>query len=67
MRPTPQRKRASSAPIVYILILVGFQIFLVSVAVEAFQTNKPSLAWATAVVSVIMAATAALFLKFFRP
>lgn len=67
MRPTPQRKRATSAPIVYILILVGFQIFLVSVAVDAFQANKPPLAWATAVVSVVMAVGAALFLRFFRP
>lgn len=67
MKPTPQRKKATSAAVIYILILMGFQIFLVSVAVEAFQTNKPGLAWATAVVSVILAGLAAVFLRFFRP
>ena len=37
----------------YVIILVAFQVFLVTVAVEAFQTDNESLAWATAGVSVV--------------
>ena len=34
--------------VVYVIILVAFQVFLITVAVEAFQTDNESLAWATA-------------------
>jgi hypothetical protein len=60
-------RQTSSAVAVYIIILVSFQIFLITVAVEAFQTDKEPLAWATAVVSVIVAAGAAILLRFLRP
>jgi hypothetical protein len=52
---------------VYIIILVAFQVFLITVAVEAFQTDKESLAWATAAVSVGVAACAGFLLRFLRP
>jgi hypothetical protein len=50
-----------------VIILVGFQVFLITVAVDAFQTHKPPLAWATAVVSILLAAAAAVFLRYLRP
>ena len=51
----------------YVIILVAFQVFLITVAVEAFQTDDESLAWATAAVSVVLAAGAAAFLRYLRP
>ena len=62
-----QRKRTSSALAVYVIILVAFQVFLITVAVEAFVTDEEGLAWATAAVSVVVAAGAALFLRWLRP
>jgi len=59
--------RASSAVVVYVLILVGFQVFLLTVAVEAFATDDEPLAWATAAVSVALAALSAVLLRYLRP
>ena len=67
MRTTQRDTRASSAVAVYVIILVAFQVFLITVAVEAFQTDEEALAWATAAVSVILAASAAAFLRWLRP
>jgi hypothetical protein len=53
--------------LLYVIILVAFQVFLVTVAVEAFQTDAESLAWATAAVSVVLFAAAAAFLRYLRP
>jgi hypothetical protein len=63
---TPGR-RTSSAVVLYVIILVGFQVFLITVAVEAYQTDAESLAWATAAVSVALFAAAAAFLRYLRP
>jgi len=52
---------------VYIIILVAFQVFLITVAVDAFQTDNEGLAWATAAVSVAVAASAGVLLRFLRP
>ena len=67
MRTSQQSRRASSALVVYVIILVAFQVFLLTVAVEAFQTDKESLAWATAAVSVALAAASVALLRYFRP
>lgn len=63
-----QRGRTTStAVVVYVVIIVALQIFLVTVAVEAFLTGDRTLAWATAVVSVVLAGFAAVFLRYLRP
>jgi hypothetical protein len=62
-----KRNRTASAVVVYVIILVALQIFLVTVAVEAFLTDDEAIAWATAVVSVVLAGSAAAFLRFLRP
>ncbi len=67
MSASDRGRRATSAVAIYVIILVGFQVFLMTVAVEAFQTGTRSLAWATAVVSVALALAAAAFLRYFRP
>jgi hypothetical protein len=51
----------------YVIVLVAFQVFLITVAVEAFQTDHESLAWSTAAVSVALAVAAAAFLRYLRP
>ncbi len=67
MNVVQRGKRTSSALAVYVIILVAFQVFLITVAVEAFVTDEEGLAWATAAVSVVVAAGAALFLRWLRP
>jgi hypothetical protein len=67
MRTSTRARRTSSAVALYVIILVAFQVFLVTVAVEAFQTDTESLAWATAAVSVALFAAAAAFLRYLRP
>ena len=64
----PERNpRTSSAVLVYVIILVAFQVFLITVAAEAFLADEERLAWATAAVSVVMAGAAAAFLRYLRP
>lgn len=67
MRVSPSRRQTSSAVVVYVIVLVAFQVFLVTVAVEAFQTGSSSLAWATAAASVALFAAATAFLRYLRP
>ena len=67
MRTSERARRTSSAVVLYVIILVAFQVFLVTVAVEAFQTDTESLAWATAAVSIVLFAAAATFLRYLRP
>ncbi len=66
MRTSERARRTSSAVVLYVIILVAFQVFLITVAVEAFQTDNESLSWATAAVSVTLFAAAA-FLRYLRP
>ncbi|MGB8860757.1 MAG: DUF6755 family protein [Ilumatobacteraceae bacterium] len=67
MRTSAKARRTSSAVVLYVIVLVAFQVFLITVAVEAFQTDTESLAWATAAVSVALFAAAAAFLRYLRP
>jgi hypothetical protein len=67
VRTSERGRRTSSAVSLYVIILVGLQVFLITVAVDAFQTDQEGLAWATAIVSVVLAGGAAAFLRFLRP
>jgi hypothetical protein len=60
-------QRTSSAVLVYVIILVAFQVFLVTVAAEAFLDDDEALAWSTAAVSVVMAIASAAFFRYLRP
>ena len=64
---TSRRRRSSSAVVVYVIVLVALQLFLVTVAAEAFLSDDEGLAWATAGISVVMFAAAAGFLRYLRP
>ena len=67
MRTSRQAPRTSSAIVVYVIILVAFQVFLLTVAVEAFAADDESLAWTTATVSVVLACGSAVVYRYLRP
>ena len=67
MRTSEHATRASSAVVIYVVILVAFQVFLLTVAVEAFATDDEPLAWATASISVVLAGGSAVLLRYLRP
>ncbi len=48
MRTSQRDRRVSSAVVVYIIVLMSLQVFLVTVAAEALLDDNESLAWATA-------------------
>lgn len=67
MRVSERGRRSSSAVLIYVIVLMGLQVFLVTVAAEAFLDDDAGLAWATAIVSVVLFACAAGFLRYLRP
>jgi hypothetical protein len=60
------RARTTGAIVIYVIIVISLQLFLVTVAVEAFTTDDESLAWAAAAVSVVLASFSVAFLRFLR-
>lgn len=67
MRASERGRRSSTAVLIYVIILVAMQVFLVTVAAEAFLAAEAGLAWSTAIVSVVLFAAAASFLRYLRP
>ena len=67
MRVSDRGRRSSSAVLIYVIILMAMQVFLVTVAAEAFLADEAGLAWATAIVSVVLFAAGASFLRYLRP
>lgn len=64
--PAPGRRRSTDAVVVYLVVVLSLQIFVVTVAVDAFTTGDHTLGWATAVVSVVLAAGAAILARHLR-
>lgn len=67
MKVSERGRRTSSAVLIYVIVLVSFQVFLITVAAEAFIADDEGLAWASAAVSVVLAGAAAAFLRYLRP
>lgn len=67
MRVSERGRRSSSAVLIYVIVLMAMQVFLVTVAAEAFLADEAGLAWSTAIVSVVLFAAAAGFLRYLRP
>lgn len=67
MRVSERGRSSSSAVLIYVIVLMAMQVFLVTVAAEAFLADEAGLAWATAIVSVVLFAFAASFLRYLRP
>lgn len=66
MRLSQSGNRTSSSVLVYVILLVSFQIFLLTIAVEAFADDSETLAWSSAAVSVVVAGAAIAFLRYLR-
>lgn len=66
MRLAQPGNRTSSSVLIYVILLVSFQVFLLTVAVEAFADDNESLAWSSATVSVVVAGAAIAFLRYLR-
>ena len=66
-KSSPSRQRSSSGLIVYVVILMSMQVFLISVAAEAFMADDERLAWATAGVSVALLSGTLALVRFLRP
>jgi len=67
MSVSQRQRRTSSAVLIYVIVLMAMQVFLVTVAAEAFLADESGLAWATAVASLALFACAAGFLRYLRP
>ena len=48
MRTSLTGRRTSTAVLIYVIILVSLQVFLITVAAEAFLSDDEALAWTTA-------------------
>ncbi|HET6952795.1 MAG TPA: DUF6755 family protein [Acidimicrobiales bacterium] len=67
-RTRPGRGRVSSASAVgvYVLVLVVLQVFLLTVALDAFHAYDAGLAWGAAGVSVVLTAGVVLVERLLR-
>jgi hypothetical protein len=50
----------------YVILLLSLQVFLLTVAVEGFLDEDPSLAWAATGVSVFLALSTLFFYSYLR-
>ena len=64
--PSTRAGRSTNAVVIYLIILVSFQVFLVTVAVEGFIVGDKHVAWYAAAVSVALAAASAFFARALR-
>jgi hypothetical protein len=62
---TPDTKR-SSAVFIYVVLILALQLFLLVVALEAFQADEEALAWPAAALSVGLFATTLAFARLLR-
>ncbi len=58
--------KRSNAVFVYVVLILALQVFLLVVALEAFQADEESLAWPAAALSIGLFATALGFSRLLR-
>jgi hypothetical protein len=63
---TGRRHKVANAVLVYVLVVLSLQVFLVSVAAEGFLDGDAPLAWAATTISAVLALIAAFFYRFLR-
>ncbi len=59
-------QRRTSAILLYVLVILSLQVFLLVVALEAFQTDEETLAWSAATMSAGLFVTALAFARLLR-
>ncbi len=64
--PYRRERTVSSAVSVYLIVLLGLQIFLLTVALDALLGYDPGMAWAAGGLSVLLAIGSALFYRALR-
>lgn len=60
------RRKVANAVLVYVLVILSLQIFLVSVAAEGFLDGDAQLAWSATAISAVLALIARFFYRFLR-
>jgi len=65
-RITRARRDVPAALGVFVLVLLTLQVFLLTVAVDAWHAGDDGLAWVTAALSVVLAAGSAAFYRYLR-
>ena len=57
----PHRPDSSGALIVYVIVLLSLQVFLLVVALDGLLAGEPRLAWTSAAVSIVLFAGSWMF------
>lgn len=58
--------RSASTVIIFVIVLIGLQMFLLTVAVDALHAGEPTQAWVSFGFSVLLAAGSVGFGRFLR-
>lgn len=58
-----RRTQASTAVLVFVVLLLSLQLFLLAVAAEAFLAGEAGLAWSATLISAVLAMIALLFYR----
>lgn len=61
--PPATDQRRTTAILVYVIVILSLQVFLLVVALEAFQADEEGLAWSAAALSLGLFATALAFAR----
>ncbi len=64
--PPATDQRRTTAILVYVVVILSLQVFLLVVTLEAFQADEEGLAWSAAALSLGLFATALIFAKLLR-
>lgn len=57
------RTKVSSAILVYVVLILSLQLFLLAVAAEGFLAGEAGLAWSATAISVVLAVASVLFYR----
>lgn len=58
------RTQISTAVLVFVVLLLSLQLFLLAVAAEGFLSGEPALAWSATLISALLAVVAVLFYRY---
>jgi hypothetical protein len=59
-----RRTQLSSAVLVYVILILSLQLFLLAVAAEGFLSGDARLAWSATAISAVLAVSSVLFYRF---
>lgn len=59
-----RKTQISTAVLVFVVLLLSLQLFLLAVAAEGFLANEPALTWSASIISAVLAIVAVLFYRF---